>query len=136
MSSDRLSFVVAAGEADRLLPVAVLASGAAAMQTDVQIFLTMWGVLALRKGAGRPPVNATYADRAEDFWREIESHRVPTFAEMVGQAKEIGNVRVLACGMSMDLFGLSLADLDDVVDGVEGVAGFLESAEDGRIIFV
>ena len=136
MSSDRLSFVVAAGEADCLLPVAVLASGAAAMQTEVQIFLTMWGVLALRKGEGRPRINSTYADRSEAFWHEMESRHVPTSVEMIGQTKEIGNVRVLACGMSMDLFGLSLADLEDVVDGVEGVAGFLESAGDGRIIFV
>jgi peroxiredoxin family protein len=98
--------------------------------------LAMWGVLALRKGEGRPRINSTYADRSEAFWHEMESRHVPTSVEMIGQTKEIGNVRVLACGMSMDLFGLSLADLEDVVDGVEGVAGFLESAGDGRIIFV
>ena len=72
MSSDRLSFVVASGEADRLLPVAVLATGAAAMQTEVQIFLTMWGVLALRKGAGRAPLSASYKDMTDTFWKQLE----------------------------------------------------------------
>lgn len=136
MSSDRLSFIVAAGQADRLLPVAVLASGAAAMQTEVQIFLTMWAVLALRKGAGRAPVSATYSGMTETFWDQLDKHHVGSFAEMVAQAKEIGPVKVLACGMSMDLFGLTLEDLDDVVDGVAGVAGFLDSAQEEQILFV
>jgi peroxiredoxin family protein len=136
MSSDRLSFVVASGEADRLLPVAVLATGAAAMQTEVQIFLTMWGVLALRKGAGRAPLSASYKDMTDTFWKQLEEHHVGSFVEMLEQAKEIGPVQVLACGMSMDLFGLSLEDLESVVDGVAGVAGFLDSAQDGKILFV
>ena len=59
-----------------------------------------------------------------------------SFVEMLEQAKEIGPVQVLACGMSMDLFGLSLEDLESVVDGVAGVAGFLDSAQDGKILFV
>ena len=136
MSADRLSFIVSAGEADRLLPVGVIAAGAAAMQTEVQIFVTMWGLLALKKGAEGKRLSAAYGDMAETFWSQMEKHRVPSFIDMLQQAKEIGSVRVVACGMSMDLFGLSLDDLEDVVDGVEGVAGFLENAEGGQILFV
>ena len=36
----------------------------------------------------------------------------------------------------MDMFHLTRADLDPIVDGVEGVAAFMASAGDGQVLFV
>ncbi|MDA8345539.1 MAG: DsrE/DsrF/DrsH-like family protein [Thermaerobacter sp.] len=134
MSVERMSVILASGDADKLLPVGVLASGAAAMQLDVEIFLTMWGVLAFRKGAiGDMPVSATFKEREAEFKDLLVRHKVPNLIEMLETAKEIGNVRVVACGMTLDLFGLKREDLEDVVDGVAGVGEFIESAKEGKL---
>jgi peroxiredoxin family protein len=36
----------------------------------------------------------------------------------------------------MDMFHLTRADLDPLVDGVEGVAAFIASASDGQVVFI
>jgi peroxiredoxin family protein len=36
----------------------------------------------------------------------------------------------------MDLFQLEPADLDSLVDGVEGVAAFYDAAGDGQFLFI
>jgi peroxiredoxin family protein len=48
-------------------------------------------------------------------------------------AKEVGNVKVYACSMTMELYGIHLGDLEPIVDDVTGVATFVERAREGRI---
>ena len=133
MPAQRISVILASGEADKLLPVGVLAPGAAAMQREVEIVLTMWGVLAFRRGAiGDMPVSATFKDREAGFKDLLVWHKVPSLIAMLETAKEIGHVRIIACGMTMGLFGLRPEDLEDVVDGVAGVGEFIEMAKTGR----
>ncbi len=56
--------------------------------------------------------------------------------ETIALAKEIGEVDVRACSLSMDLFDIEESDLDPLVDGVEGVTAFLDDAASGPIIFI
>ena len=60
----RMSLVVFSGTADKLTAVATLATGAAAMGMDVELFLTFWGLEAFRKGAKTQPprIAAEFAD--------------------------------------------------------------------------
>jgi peroxiredoxin family protein len=62
--ADRLSMVVFSGTVDKLFPVAILASGAVAMEQDVNIFLTFWGLDAFRKG--EPQKNMRMSKDFED----------------------------------------------------------------------
>jgi peroxiredoxin family protein len=55
-------------------------------------------------------------------WNERHPER---WSDTFRMAKEIGDVSVFACSLSMDTFGFSAQDLDPLVDGVEGVAGVL-----------
>jgi peroxiredoxin family protein len=48
-------------------------------------------------------------------------------------AKELGDVHVSACSMTMELFGLKLEDLEPIVEDVTGVATFIERARTGQI---
>ena len=50
-------------------------------------------------------------------------------------AKDIGEVDIQACSLSMDSW-LSSDQLDPLVDGVEGVAAFYVNAGDGQVIFI
>ena len=49
--ADRMSIVLFSGTVDKLLAASILATGAAAMDMEVDLFLTTWGIEAFRKGA-------------------------------------------------------------------------------------
>jgi peroxiredoxin family protein len=133
--SNRMSLVVFSGTVDKLMAVATLATGAAAMDTEVDLFLTFWGLEAFRKGAKNEPprITAEYADYGPVMMELMQAKNVPHWLDTLRAAREIGTVRVYACSMTMELFGLKLEDLEDVVDEVTGVANFIERAKDSKI---
>ena len=52
------------------------------------------------------------------------------------QAKDLGDVDIEACSLSMDLLHLEESDLDPLVDGVEGVTAFWLAASEGQVVFI
>src|SRR5215469_7291512 len=64
-SANRLAIVLFSGTVDKLMSASILATGAAAMGMNVEIFLTNWGALAFRKGdyLTNTRVSADYADK-------------------------------------------------------------------------
>ena len=133
--SGKLSMVVFSGTMDRLMPVGILASGAVAMGMDVDIFLTFWGLQAFSKRAqGAPPkFSGDYADMAPMFAQVMKQKNVPSPIETLKTAKKLGNVRVYACTMTMDLLGQTKEDFIDVVDKTAGVGEFMDMAKDAKM---
>lgn len=135
---ETVSIVLFSGTDDKLAAAATLAAGAAALGRPVKIFLQYWGLNAFRAdgimadhglvpeagAAGRAAVDAA-AKAGQAHW-----------AETLRMAKELGEVDIQACSASMDLLKLKQADLDPMVDGVEGVAAFYVNAGEGQIIFI
>jgi len=135
---ETVSIVLFSGTDDKLAAAATLAAGAAALGRPVKIFLQYWGLEAFRAdrimsdhglvpeagAAGRAAVDAA-AKAGQAHW-----------AETLRMAKELGEVDIQACSASMDLLKLKQADLDPMVDGVEGVAAFYINAGEGQIIFI
>lgn len=133
-TDDTLSLVLCAGTDDRLTGAAVLAVGAAAMERDVEVLLQFWALDAFR--ADRITKDHGVAPEAGAEGKALwDRHEGTHWSEMFRQAKEIGNVSIHACSLSMDLLGIDQEDLDPLVDDVRGVAAFLASAE-GAITFV
>lgn len=132
---DRLSMIVFSGTVDKLYPVAILASGAVMMEQEVEIFLTFWGLYAFRKGEPERNVrvSADFADFAPKMQAMLQEKKVPSWLQILRQARELGKVKVHACGMTMDLFGWTKDDLEDVVDDVVGVAEFVDLAREGKV---
>jgi len=133
--SKRMSLVVFSGTADKLTAVATLATGAAAMGMEVELFLTFWGLEAFRTGAKeRPPrITAEFEDYGAVMMELMQVKRVPHWLDTIRAAREIGNVKVFACSATMELFDIQLDDLEDVVDEVTGVATFIDRAKDAEI---
>ena len=135
---ETISIVLFSGTDDKLVAAAVLAAGGAALGRPVKIFLQYWGLEAFRAdrimsdhglvpeagAAGRAAVDAA-AKAGQAHW-----------AETLRMAKELGEVDIQACSASMDLLKLKQADLDPMVDGVEGVAAFYINAGEGQIVFI
>jgi peroxiredoxin family protein len=133
--SKRMSIVVFSGTADKLTAVATLATGAAAMGMQVELFLTFWGLESFRRGAkDRPPrITAEFEDYGPVMMELMQAKHVPHWLDTIRDAREIGDVKVFACSATMELFEMKLDDLEEVVDEVAGVATFIDRAKDAEI---
>ena len=130
-----LSVVLFSGTDDKLNAAAVLTVGAAAMGRPVNVFLQYYALRAFRAGK----VHADHAlawEATESLAPVIRAHPGQHWSELLRQAKEVGEVNIQACALSMDMFHLRPSDLDPLVDGVEGVAAFMASAGDGQVVFI
>lgn len=133
--ADKMSLIVFSGTMDKLMPVGILASGGVAMGMDVEIFATFWGLQSLTKGASEQPprMSKDFEDMAPMMMQMMKDKNVPSWLDTLRTAKELGNVRVLACAMTADLMGLDKDSFDDIVDDVVGVGEFVDSARDSKI---
>lgn len=138
MDDQPLALVLFSGTDDKLTAAAVMTAGAAALGRPVHVFLQYWALDAFRADhidadhglapeageAGRSAVAALHA-AGQAPWHE-------TFR----RAKELGGVEIQACSLSMDLLRLEPADLDPLVDGVEGVTSFYLEADRSQLLFI
>jgi peroxiredoxin family protein len=133
--ADKLSIVVFSGTVDKLMAVATLATGAAAMGQEVDIFLTFWGLHAFRKDQVRTNTkfSADFAEFAQPAMQAMQAKGVRHWLDTLYDAKEIGEVHVKACSMTMELFGWCPEDLDPIVEEVTGVATYVDQAKDAQI---
>jgi len=130
-----MSLIVFSGTVDKLLAASILATGAAAMGLEVEIFLTTWGLEAFRKDAYKTNtrISKDFEDYAPAMMEAMQAKQAPSWMSNILSAREVGEVKIFACSMTMELFGITLADLEPIVDDVTGVATFVERAKEGNI---
>jgi peroxiredoxin family protein len=134
MDGQTVSLVLFSGTDDKLNAAAVLAAGAAAMGHKVQVFLQYWALDAFR--ADRITKDHGVAVEAGPEGRDLfQRHGGQHWSEILRQAKDIGDVAIHACSLSMEMFGITTDDLDPLVDGQQGVASFFMNV-DGPVTFI
>lgn len=154
----KLSIIVFSGDFDKLTAAFTIASGAAAVGCEVNLFFTFWGFSAVKKKTGRAFLGKGLLPRVFGFLmgglknvpvsrlnffgispmifrRLMRSRNVATLEELVAAAKAL-NVNFYACEMAMHILGLEKSDLVHEVKDVLGVATFLEISEGGRTLFI
>ncbi|MCL4313725.1 MAG: DsrE/DsrF/DrsH-like family protein [Actinobacteria bacterium] len=136
--AEKMSFVAFSGTADKLQALATMVSGAAAMGVETHVFLTFWGLNAFRKEliSTPMPISPEYGTAGEQVRDLMVKKGVQPWYEVLGMAKDIGDVKIHACAMTMDLMDLQQSDLDPMVDDVLGVGTFIGIAEGGSILFI
>jgi peroxiredoxin family protein len=143
----KVAIIASKGTLDMAYPPLILATAAAAMDMEVELFFTFYGLNIIKKGGaehlkvapianpampvpmpnilgmlpGMTPM-ATWMMKSLYFGR----HHVATIDELLGQCKELG-VQLIACQMTMDVLGFKREDLLDEVE-VAGAATFLAFA--------
>jgi peroxiredoxin family protein len=133
-----LSLVLFSGTDDKLQSAAVLAAGAAAVGKPVHIFLQYWALDAFRATQVRadhglaPESGPTGREAVAALAAAGQQH----WSQTLRDAKDLGDVDIQACSLSMELLHLQQPDLDPLVDGIEGVAAFWMSAGDGPVVFI
>lgn len=154
----KLSIIGFSGDFDKLTAVFTLATGAAAVGYEVNIFFTFWGLDAIKVKQGRSPVGKGFLPKVfgvfmgglksapvsrlnflglspKIFRYLMRKNNVATLEELVEAAKELG-INIYACEMAMHILGIQKTDLIHEVKDVLGVPTFLNISEGGQIIFI
>ena len=132
---DRMSIIVFSGTVDKLMAASILATGGAAMGMEVEIFLTFWALEAFRKDAYKTntKISKDFEEYGPVMMEQMMAKKVPSWMDNLKGAMEVGDVKILACSMTMELFDMKLSDLEPIVTEVTGVATFVERAKEGRV---
>ncbi len=105
------------------------------MGRPVNVFLQYYALDAFRAGkvcADHGLAPEATAEQAPS----VRGHKGQHWSELLKQAKEVGEVDIQACALSMEMLGIDHEHLDPLVDGVEGVAAFIASASEGQVVFI
>jgi peroxiredoxin family protein len=132
---ERMSIIVFSGTVDKLMAASILATGGAAMGLEVELFLTTWGLEAFRKDGYKTnmKVSKDFEEYGPVMMEQMMAKKVPSWMENIKNAMEVGDVKIYACSMTMELFDMKLSDLEPIVTDVTGVATFVERAKEGRV---
>lgn len=154
----KLSIIGFSGDFDKLTAVFTLATGAAAIGYEVNIFFTFWGLDAIKVKQGRSPVGKGFLPKVfgifmgglksapvsrlnflglspKIFRYLMRKNNVATLEELVEAAKELG-INIYACEMAMHILGIQKTDLIHEVKDVLGVPTFLKISEGGQTLFI
>ena len=149
----KLSLIAFSGDFDKLTAVFTLATGAAAVGYEVNIFFTFWGLDAIKQKRGRSFIGGNWLTKLFGFmmgglsvapnskfnfcgigpkiFRSLmRKNNVATLEELVDAANALG------CEMAMHVLGLEKKDFIHEVKDVLGVATFLNISEGGRTLFI
>ena len=143
----RMAIIASKGALDMAYPPLILASTAAALDYEVQVFFTFYGLTLLRKDLSEVkisplanpampmplpmPVLVSALPGMETMAtammkQKLRKHGVASLEELRTACLEAG-VKLIACQMTLDLFEF---DRGEFIDGIEygGAATFLEFA--------
>lgn len=156
--NSKLTMVLFSGDFDKVMAAFIIANGALAMGKEVTMFVTFWGLDAIKKPdmgtAGKnvlekmvtwmrpkgptklPTSKMNFGGIGPKLFQYMMGKRnIESVSSLIEMAREFG-VRIVACQMSMDVMGIKQEDL---IDGIEfgGVAVFLsESYGSNTTLFV
>ncbi|HSD77639.1 MAG TPA: DsrE/DsrF/DrsH-like family protein [Solirubrobacteraceae bacterium] len=149
----RATFIASKGTLDWAYPPLILATTAAASGMETAVFFTFYGLSIIHRDferklkvdpVGNPamPMPVSVPDlftalpgmvpaATAMMRRRFAKHNVATIGELLDAARE-AEVRLIACQMTMEVFGYGE---DEFIDGVEfgGAAAFLSQARRGHV---
>ena len=148
-NGSQLTMVLFSGDFDKVFATFIIATGALAMGKKVSMFVTFWGLDAIKKPvmktAGRQLLEKMVLwmrPKGPDklgtsqmnfggigpllFRYMMGKKNVESLPSLIGMAQEMG-IKIIACQMSMDVMGVKKEDL---LDGIEvgGVATMLSDS--------
>jgi peroxiredoxin family protein len=154
----KLSIISMSGDFDKAIAVFTLASGAAAVNYEVNIFFTFWGLNSIKVNTGRSFIGKGFLARIFNYLLGgrkklplsrlnfgglsprlmngmMKGMNVATLEELFSASKALG-VNFYACEMAMHVLGLTQSDFIPEVKDVLGVASFLEMSQGGQTLFI
>ncbi|MBU0672501.1 MAG: DsrE/DsrF/DrsH-like family protein [Candidatus Margulisbacteria bacterium] len=153
---EKFNIVVFSGDMDKVLAAFILATTAASMNMEVNMFFTFWGLNVLRKkkftsgknilqklmnwlnksGASRLPLSKFNMLGAGPAMMKImmKQAKVPSIEEFLQLAKGLG-IKMVACTTTFSFMGFTEKDFIDGLDSFAGAATFLQLVREGKISY-
>lgn len=131
-----LAIIMFSGQAENFIPLAVLTQTAANMELPVRIYVTGFALPYFTKYKPEPRFSKEFEDMVPKLMQGVKKLNMPNWDEVVKEAKELGDVKVYACSLTSEAFGLKKEDMDPIVDDIVGAAYFVGQLEDYQIIFI
>ena len=148
----KMAIIASKGTLDWAYPPLILATTAATLGWEAGIFFTFYGLKILQKNrhlevgtTGNPamPMPVTMPQLLVALpgmtpmatWmmkRQFKDHGVASIDELLELAIEMG-VKMIPCGMTMDVFGFSKDGFIDGIDPVCGATHFIDWAADADV---
>jgi len=154
----KLSIILFSGDFDRAVAAFTLATGAAAVNYQVNLFFTFWGLNVIKKKKGRsftgkgvmarffgflsggfknlPMSRLNFLGASPKIMISLMKKRnVATLNDLLSAAIEL-KINLYACEMSIHILGLTKEDFIPEVKEVLGVPKFLELSDGGETLFI
>ncbi|MCE4599990.1 MAG: DsrE/DsrF/DrsH-like family protein [Desulfurococcales archaeon] len=131
-----LAIVMFSGEAEKFIPLAVLTQTAANLGVPVKIFVTGYATLYFTKNKPEPRFTKEFEDMASKLLEGMKKLNMPSWYDIVKEAKETGDVKIYVCSLMAEVIGLKKEDLDPIVDDMVGAAFFMGETADYQVIFI
>ena len=134
----RVALVLLSGTDDRLGAATMLIAGAAATGRHVDVLLLSWALEAFRRDSMTKDhgVSAEAGPEGAAILVRWQEQNPVHWSDTLRQVARLGPVRIAAGSVSMEVLGLTLEDLDPIVQEVLGVESFWERAGGAEILFV
>jgi peroxiredoxin family protein len=154
----KIAIICFSGDFDKLVAAFTLATGSAAVNYEVNLFFTFWGLNSMKQKRGRSFIGKGILARFFNFLMGgidnvplsrlnfagispklmtgmMRKRNVATLHELIDAAGELG-IEMYACEMSMHILGLEKKDFEPKIKDIIGVASFLKISEGGDRIFI
>jgi peroxiredoxin family protein len=130
MASKPLYIMLCSGEHEKLEMAAMMASVGAVSERPVEVFVSMNAILSFAKNTGP---ETRYQGGA--FSKLMKEKKAPDAMMLLRQGKELGDLKLWACSMALDVKGWEVDDLvEGLFDGALGLTKFLSDAENGQFV--
>jgi len=154
----KLSIICFSGDFDKTVAVLTMATGAAAVNYEVNLFFTFWGLNIIKSKKGRRFTGKGSLAKCFNFLqggfenlpmsrlnflgasprmmtRLMQKRNVATCRELFKATIDL-KVKLYACEMSMNILGTKKEDFIPEVKEVIGVPTFLELSSGGETLFI
>lgn len=130
MADNSLFILLCSGEREKVQMAAMMASVAAVSERSVEVFVSMNALLVFDRNV---PDEQRYQGGA--FAKLLHDHKAPDPIMLFHQGKDLGDLKMWACSMALDIQGWEMSRLDEkLFDGPMGLTKFLSDAESGQFV--
>lgn len=131
MAGKPLHILLASGEHEKIQLAAMVASVAAVSDRPVTVLVSMSAIKAFARG--KAP--AERYQPGGDFAEVLGAANVPDPLDLFAQGRKLGDMKMWACALVMDLLHWTEDDLvENLFDGRLGLTRFLADAEAGDLM--
>ena len=132
MAAQPLFILLCSGEHEKIQMAAMMASVGAVSERPVRVFVSMNAIDAFERDI---PAAERYQGGA--FSKLLLEKQAPDAMDLFEQGRMLGDLKLWACSMALDVKGWELDQLvDGLFDEALGLTRFLSEAETGQMIVI